>query len=74
VRETFVLAQASFAGNYSPGWAILAGLVAGLAFLAVVYGGLGMGMTRMNFLRILGTMKAPSGSRSTFTRSASSCT
>lgn len=56
-----VLAQ-TLVGEFSAGWAIFGGLVAGLAFLMVVYGGLQMGMTRMNFLRILGTMMAPRAS------------
>jgi hypothetical protein len=60
-----VLAAASLAGNYAAGAAILAGLAGGLAFLAVVYMGLGIGMTRMNFLPILGTMMAPKASRGT---------
>lgn len=56
-----VLAQ-TLAGEFSAVWAIVGGLVAGLAFLMVVYGGLAMGMTRMNFLRILGTMMTPRAS------------
>jgi hypothetical protein len=57
-------AAASLAGNYQAGAAILAGLIGGLAFLAVVYMGLGTGMTRMNFLPMLGSMMAPKASRS----------
>jgi hypothetical protein len=60
-----VLAAASLGGNYAAGAAILAGLIGGLAFLAVVYMGPGTGMTRMNFLPILGTMMAPKASRGT---------
>jgi hypothetical protein len=48
---------------YSPGYAVLGGIVGGLAFLMVVVGGYAMGMTRMNFLQILGTMMAPRISR-----------
>jgi hypothetical protein len=58
-----VLAAANLGGNYAAGAAILAGLVGGLAFLAVVYMGLGSGMTRMNFLTLLGSMMAPKASR-----------
>jgi len=54
-----VLAATSLGGNYEAGAAILAGLVGGLGFLVVVYMGLGIGMTRMNFLSILGSMMAP---------------
>lgn len=57
-------AAASLAGNYQAGAAILAGLIGGLAFLAVVSMGLGTGMTRMNFLPMLGSMMAPKASRS----------
>lgn len=53
---------AGLAGNYSAGWAIVGGLVGGVGFLAIVYMGLGVGMTRMNFLNILGTMTAPRAS------------
>lgn len=56
---------AQLVGNYSVGWAVLAGLVGGMAFLVVVYGGLAMGMTRMDFLEILGTMMAPRVSATT---------
>jgi hypothetical protein len=58
-----VLAAASLGGNYAAGAAILAGLIGGLAFLAVVYMGLGTGMTRMNFLTMLGSMMTPKASR-----------
>lgn len=53
------LAAATLAGHYQAGSAIIAGLIGGLAFLVVVYAGLGVGMTRMNLLRMLGTMMAP---------------
>ncbi len=46
----------SLAGNYQAASAIVAGLVGGLAFLAVVYMGLGVGMTRMDLLSLLGSM------------------
>src|SRR6266542_4194979 len=49
----------TLAGHFSPGWGAVAGIAGGLAFLAVVYMGLGSGMTRMNFLHILGTMMVP---------------
>ncbi len=58
-----LLGLATMAGPYSPGRAVAAGVAGGLAFLAVVYMGLGSGMTRMNFLHILGTMMAPRASR-----------
>lgn len=57
-----VLAASSLAGNYSAGWAVGGGLIGGAAFLVVVYMGLAIGMTRMNFLRILGTMMVPRAS------------
>jgi hypothetical protein len=57
-----ILAATSLGGSYAAGAAILAGVIGGLAFLVVVYMGLGIGMTRMNFLRVLGTMIAPKGS------------
>ena len=60
-----VLGAASLAGNYVAGAAILAGLIGGLAFLAVVYMGLGTGMTRMNFLPMLGSMMAPKAPKAT---------
>ena len=52
-------ATVSLSGNYSAGWAILGGLIGGIAFLLVVYMGLMVGITRMNFLYILGTMVTP---------------
>ena len=54
---------ASLGGNYAVGAAILAGLIGGVAFLAVVYMGLASGMTRMNFLWLLGSMVAPKAPR-----------
>lgn len=60
-----VLGAASLGGNFSAGAAIGAGLVGGLVFLMVVYMGLGTGMTRMNFLPMLGSMMAPKAPRST---------
>lgn len=48
---------------FSPGYALLGGIVGGLAFLMVVVGGYASGMTRMNFLQILGTMASPRISR-----------
>ncbi|HEX6332416.1 MAG TPA: hypothetical protein VF129_14185 [Actinomycetota bacterium] len=60
-----VLGAASLGGNFSAGAAIGAGLVGGLAFLMVVTMGLGTGMTRMNFLPMLGSMMAPKAPRST---------
>lgn len=56
------LAQVGLAGNYDPLWAIIAGLAGGIGLLAVVYMGYAVGMTRMNFLRILGTMMLPRAS------------
>jgi len=60
-----ILAVTTLAGNYDAGPAIVAGLVGGIAFLIVVYMGLGAGMTRMNFLHMLGSMVAPRSPRST---------
>lgn len=54
-----LLGVETLAGNYDIPAAVLAGLLGGMAFLIVVYMGLGVGMTRMNFLYILGTMMAP---------------
>lgn len=50
---------ATLAGNYSAGSAIIAGVLGALAMLMVIYGGLAMGMTRMNLLKTLGTMVMP---------------
>ncbi len=60
-----VLAAASLTRNYQAGSAILAGLIGGIAFLMVVYMGLGVGMTRMNLLYMLGSMVAPKSFRGT---------
>lgn len=49
----------TLAGNFDAAAAVFGGLLGGVAFLMVVYMGLGVGMTRMNFLHILGTMMAP---------------
>ncbi len=59
-----ILAVTTLAGNYDAGSAIVAGLIGGIAFLIVVYMGLGVGMTRMNFLHMLGSMVAPRSPRS----------
>lgn len=53
------LAVQTLAGNFDVTAAIAGGLLGGLALLMVVYMGLGVGMTRMNFLHLLGTMMAP---------------
>lgn len=50
------------AGNYSVGWALLAGVIGAMAMLPVIYGGLAMGMTKMDLLRTLGSMVQPKGS------------
>ncbi len=57
-----LIAATSLGGNFQAGAAILAGLIGGIAFLVVVYMGLGIGMTRMDLLRMLGTMMAPKSS------------
>lgn len=57
-----LLAQSALAGSYSGGAAIVGGLLGGLVFLMVVYMGLAVGMTRMDFLHILGSMMAPRSS------------
>ena len=49
-------------GDFQSGTAILAGLVGAVAMLAVIYIGMGSGMTSMNLLRTLGTMVAPTAS------------
>lgn len=49
-------------GNYSPGPAVLAGVIGALAMLVVIYGGKAMGMTSMDLLRTLGTMVSPNSS------------
>jgi hypothetical protein len=53
------------AGNFDVGIAVWAGIVGAAAMLVVIYGGLAMGMTRMDLLRTLGTMIAPHASTST---------
>lgn len=55
----------TLAGNFSVGWALAAGLLGGLAFLVVTTMGYAIGMTRMNFLQVLGTMLAPGASPTT---------
>ncbi len=60
-----VIGAASLAGHFQTGSAIVAGLVGGFAFLMVVTMGLAVGMTRMNFLYVLGSMLAPKSPRST---------
>ena len=60
-----LIGAASLAGHFEAGSAIVAGLVGGLAFLMVVTMGLAVGMTRMNFLYVLGSMLAPKAPRST---------
>jgi hypothetical protein len=65
VMKMNLLAFSSLAGHFSGGWAVLAGIVGSLAFLMVVYMGLGTGMTRMNFLYILGSMIVPRAPRRT---------
>jgi hypothetical protein len=60
-----MLAFTTLAGHFTAGWALAGGLAGGLALLMVVYMGLAIGMTRMNFLEVLGTMFAPSGSKAT---------
>ena len=56
------LAATTLAGQYRAAPAIAAGVIGGLVFLVIVYMGLGLGMTRMNFLTMLGTMFAPEAS------------
>lgn len=58
-----MLAFSTLAGHFTAGWALAGGLAGGVAFLMVVYMGLAVGMTRMNFLEVLGTMFAPGGSK-----------
>lgn len=58
---TFTLAS-TLAGQYSIGWALLAGAVGAMGMLMVIYGGRAMGMTKMDLLRTLGTMVQPKGS------------
>jgi hypothetical protein len=56
---------ATLAGNFDAGAAIGAGVLGGLALLAVVTMGRAVGMTRMNLLEVLGTMMTPNASKST---------
>lgn len=56
---------ASLAGSFDAGTALFAGVLGGLAFLVVVTMGRAVGMTRMNFLEVLGTMLAPNAKRGT---------
>jgi len=60
-----MLGFTTLAGHFTGGWGLAGGLAGGVAFLMVVYAGLAMGMTRMNFLHVLGTMFAPGGSTTT---------
>lgn len=60
-----LIGAVSLTGRFQAGSAIVAGLVGGLAFLMVVTLGLAVGMTRMNFLYVLGSMLAPKAPRST---------
>jgi hypothetical protein len=60
-----LIGAVSIAGQFNAGGAIVAGLAGGLAFLIVVTMGYSVGMTRMNFLYILGSMLAPKSPRST---------
>lgn len=59
------LAATTLAGHFTAGWALLAGVLGGLAFLAIVTMGRAVGMTRMNFLEVLGTMLVPDGNKAT---------
>jgi hypothetical protein len=58
-----MLAFTTLAQHFTTGWALAAGLAGAAAVLTVVYMGLAAGMTRMNFLEILGTLFAPAGSK-----------
>ena len=60
-----VLAVTTLAGHFSPGWALAGGVAGGVAFLAIVSMGRAIGMTRMNFLNVLGTMLVPRASQAT---------
>ena len=59
------LFAATLAGNFDAGAALGAGVLGGVAFLMVVTMGRAIGMTRMNFLEVLGTMMAPNASGTT---------
>jgi len=50
---------AALAGNFALSSAVLAGIAGGIAMLVVIYGGRAMGMTRMDLLKMLGTMMMP---------------
>jgi hypothetical protein len=65
LNTAHVLVATTLAGHSSSGWALAGGLVGGVAFLAVVYMGRAIGMTRMNFLDVLGTMLVPRASQAT---------
>lgn len=52
-------------GNFDAGAALGAGLLGGVAFLMVVIMGRAIGMTRMNFLEVLGTMMTPNAPKAT---------
>ncbi len=56
---------ATLAGNFDVGAALGAGLLGGVAFLMVVTMGRAIGMTRMNFLEVLGTMMTPNAPKTT---------
>jgi hypothetical protein len=60
-----LLAAATLAGHFSPGWALAGGVAGGVAFLAIVTMGRAIRMTRMNFLDVLGTMLVPGASQAT---------
>lgn len=60
-----LIAATSFTGNFDPGAAATAGVLGGAVFLAVVTMGRAIGMTRMNFLEVLGTMLAPRANKAT---------
>lgn len=60
-----LIAANSLTGNFDAGTAAAAGLLGGVAFLAVVTMGRAIGMTRMNFLEVLGTMLAPAANKAT---------
>ena len=55
-EEPRIMIATQLAGNYSVGWALLAGVIGAIAMLPVIYGGRAMGMTKMDLLRTLGSM------------------
>lgn len=61
---TNVLALA-LTGSFSPGAAIVSGLIGAVSMLAIIYAGRAAGMTSMDLLRTLGTMVAPASRGST---------